>query len=119
MKQGMFLPAAIAAIDSGSKQPMEWTKHFDFIRGAGYPEAWEKVPLRETRMQNGTGTANAVNGVNVHTESAATNGVNGANGHIENDVEEKVPQLGEKPVKLPGSSAEALPTQVRISATAG
>ncbi len=134
VKQGMFLPAAIAAIDSGSKQPMEWTKHFDFIRGAGYPEAWEKVPLRETRMQNGTGTANAVNGVNVHTESAATNGVNGANGHIEtaatngvnganghieNDVEEKVPQLGEKPVKLPGSSAEALPTQVRISATAG
>lgn len=30
VKQDMFLPAAIAAIDSGSRQPMEWTKHFDF-----------------------------------------------------------------------------------------
>ena len=50
VKQSMFLPAAIAAIDSGSKQPMEWTKHFDFIRGAGYPEAWENVPLRSSRI---------------------------------------------------------------------
>ena len=50
VKQKMFLRAAIAAIDSGSKQPMEWTKHFDFIRGAGYPEAWEKVPLRSARV---------------------------------------------------------------------
>lgn len=50
VKQDMFLPAAIAAIDSGSKQPMEFTKHFDFIRGAGYPEAWEKVPLRSDRV---------------------------------------------------------------------
>ena len=51
VKQGMFLPAAVAAIDSGSKQPMEWTKHFDFIRGAGYPEAWERVPLRSVRVE--------------------------------------------------------------------
>ena len=50
VKQSMFLPAAIAAIDSGSKQPMEWTKHFDFIRGAGYPGAWENVPLRSSRI---------------------------------------------------------------------
>ena len=50
VKQGMFLPAAIAAIDSGSKQPMEWTKHFDFLRGAGYPEAWGNVPLRSERV---------------------------------------------------------------------
>ena len=50
VKQGMFLPAAIAAIDSGSEQPMEWTKHFDFLRGAGYPEAWGKVPLRSERL---------------------------------------------------------------------
>ena len=50
VKQHMFLPAAIATIDSGSKQPMEWTKHFDFIRGAGYPEAWESVPLRSARV---------------------------------------------------------------------
>ena len=50
VKQDMFLPAAIAAIDSGSRQPMEWTKHFDFIRGAGYPEAWENVPLRSDRV---------------------------------------------------------------------
>ena len=50
VKQDMFLPAAIAAMDSGSKQPMEFTKHFDFIRGAGYPEAWEKIPLRSERL---------------------------------------------------------------------
>lgn len=50
VKQNMFLPAAIAAIDSGSRQPMEWTKHFDFIRGAGYQEAWENVPLRSNRV---------------------------------------------------------------------
>ena len=46
----MFLPAAIAAIDSGSKQPMEWTKHFDFLRGAGYQEACGNVPLRSQRV---------------------------------------------------------------------
>ena len=49
VKQCMFLPAAVAAIDSGSKRPMEWTKHFDFIRGAGYAEGWEGVPLRSER----------------------------------------------------------------------
>lgn len=47
VKQDMVLPAAI---DSGSKQPMEFTKHFDFIRGAGYPEAWEKAPLLSERV---------------------------------------------------------------------
>ena len=50
IKQGMCLPIAIAAIDSGSKQPMEFRKHIDFIRGTGYPEAWEKVPLRSLRV---------------------------------------------------------------------
>ena len=54
VKQEMFLPAAVAAIDSGSKQPMEWTKHFDFIRGAGYPEAWERIPPRSARTANMT-----------------------------------------------------------------
>ena len=49
VKQDMFLPAAIAAMDSGSGKPMEWTKHFDFMRGAGYAEAWEDVPLRSRR----------------------------------------------------------------------
>ena len=59
VKPNMFLPAAIAAIDSGSAQPIEWTKHFDFIRGAGYPEAWEKVPLRSARVPKRRGlTAN-------------------------------------------------------------
>ncbi len=50
VKQDMFLSAAIAAMDSGSERPMEWTRHFDFIRGAGYPEAWENVPLRSDRV---------------------------------------------------------------------
>ena len=45
VKQDMFLPAAIAAMDSGSERPMEWTRHFDFIRGAGYPEGWAHVPV--------------------------------------------------------------------------
>lgn len=46
VKQDLFLKAAIAAIDSGSGKPMHWTYHFDFIRGAGFPEAWEKIPVR-------------------------------------------------------------------------
>lgn len=49
VKQHMFLAAGNAMIDSGSKQPMDWTKHFDLIRGAGFPEPWEKVPLRSDR----------------------------------------------------------------------
>ncbi len=101
VKQRMFLPAAIAAIDSGSKQPMEWTKHFDFIRGAGYPEAWENVPLRSARinqksnipMTNGHGptltdgeelinndTFSVTGKLNGHTKSL----VNGTSPSVEN-----------------------------------
>ncbi|KAJ5124900.1 uncharacterized protein N7515_008725 [Penicillium bovifimosum] len=47
VKQPLFLTAGIAAIDSASAQPMDGTKHFDFIRGAGFPEAWERFPHRE------------------------------------------------------------------------
>ncbi|EED16359.1 conserved hypothetical protein [Talaromyces stipitatus ATCC 10500] len=47
-KQDMFLIAGIAAIDSGSAQPMEGTKHYDFIRGAGFEEAWKRFPIRST-----------------------------------------------------------------------
>ncbi|MCJ1479652.1 hypothetical protein MMC13_008338 [Lambiella insularis] len=50
VKQKMFLPAAIAAIDSSSKQPMEWTKHYDLIRGVGFAECWENIPLRSARV---------------------------------------------------------------------
>ncbi|KAL1963685.1 hypothetical protein VTN77DRAFT_7889 [Rasamsonia byssochlamydoides] len=46
VKQSMFLTAGIAAIDSGSAQPMEGTKHYDFIRGAGFEEAWKRFPIR-------------------------------------------------------------------------
>jgi len=60
VKQHVFLPAAIAAIDSGSKQPMEWTKHFDFIRGAGYLEAWENVPLRSARVAEQSAPTQAI-----------------------------------------------------------
>lgn len=47
VKQHMCLIAGIAMIDSGSKQPMTWTKHWDFIRGAGWEEAWTKFPKRD------------------------------------------------------------------------
>jgi hypothetical protein len=46
VKQDLFLKAAVAAIDSGSGKPMHWTYHLDFVRGAGFPEAWESIPLR-------------------------------------------------------------------------
>ena len=49
MKQGMFLPAANAALDSGSAnggRPMEGTRHFDFVRGAAGKEGGEDVPIR-------------------------------------------------------------------------
>lgn len=42
LKQHMFLPAAQAAVDSGTDRPMEGVFHFDFVRGAAWPEAWEK-----------------------------------------------------------------------------
>ncbi|KAL8699512.1 MAG: hypothetical protein Q9201_005963 [Fulgogasparrea decipioides] len=53
VKQEMFLPAAIAAIDSGSRQPMEWTKHFDFIRGAGGEEKTDGLPVNGKDERNG------------------------------------------------------------------
>ena len=43
----MFLQAAIAMIDSGTSQPMTGTKHWDFIRLCGFPEAWERFPKRD------------------------------------------------------------------------
>ncbi|PVH98595.1 hypothetical protein DM02DRAFT_643522 [Periconia macrospinosa] len=46
--RGLFLTAAIAAIDSGSEKPMDGVKHFDFIRGAGFPEPWERFPYRQS-----------------------------------------------------------------------
>lgn len=46
MKKHMFLPAAQAAIDSGSEKPMSGVLHFDFVRGCAFPEAWEKYPVR-------------------------------------------------------------------------
>ncbi|KAJ4361267.1 hypothetical protein N0V95_002036 [Ascochyta clinopodiicola] len=46
VKQHMFLPAAIAAVDSSSDVPMIGIQHFDIIRGAGYAKMWEKVPIR-------------------------------------------------------------------------
>lgn len=46
VKQHMFLPAAVAAVDGGSKKPMEGTIHFDLVRGAAWPEAWSQVPVR-------------------------------------------------------------------------
>lgn len=46
MKQDMFLLAANAAIDSASEKPMIYVQHFDLIRFAGFPEAWERVPVR-------------------------------------------------------------------------
>jgi len=46
MKQDSFLIAAHAAIDSASKMPMAYIRHFDLIRLAGLPEAWEEIPKR-------------------------------------------------------------------------
>ncbi|KAJ4287773.1 hypothetical protein N0V90_012477 [Kalmusia sp. IMI 367209] len=47
IKQGMFLPAATAMIDSGSERPMTLSKHWDFVRGAGWEEAWKRFPKRD------------------------------------------------------------------------
>jgi hypothetical protein len=47
VKQPVFLTAGIAAIDSASLKLMDGTKHFDFVRGAGFAEAWERFPKRE------------------------------------------------------------------------
>lgn len=47
VKQDAFLTAGIAMIDSASSQPMTWTKHWDFVRGAGFPDAWTKFPKRD------------------------------------------------------------------------
>ncbi|KAJ5212813.1 uncharacterized protein N7498_004459 [Penicillium cinerascens] len=47
VKKHMFLIAGIAMIDSASEQPMTWTKHWDFVRGAGYPDAWTRFPKRD------------------------------------------------------------------------
>jgi hypothetical protein len=47
VKQHMFLTAGIAMIDSASDQPMTWTKHWDFVRGAGFPDAWKRFPKRD------------------------------------------------------------------------
>ncbi|KAH8434288.1 questin oxidase family protein [Aspergillus melleus] len=52
VKQGLFLTAGIAAIDSGTDKPMDGTKHFDFIRGSGFKEAWERFPLRTGGLVN-------------------------------------------------------------------
>lgn len=46
VKQHVFLPAATAAIDGGSEKPMDGTIHFDLVRGAAWPEAWSRVPVR-------------------------------------------------------------------------
>ena len=46
-KQGMFLIAGIAMIDSASDQPMTGTKHWDFVRGAGWEDAWKRFPKRD------------------------------------------------------------------------
>lgn len=135
VKQEMFLPAAIAAIDSGSHQPMEWTKHFDFIRGAGYPEAWEKVPLRSARVpEKAQSTSKVVyhgqektSGLSVNGEEEETNGV-ATNGHGKTDdavgngektnstidIKEKAvnggtkPEVVAKPFELPNGTAKAL-----------
>ncbi|MCJ1386169.1 hypothetical protein MMC17_009295 [Xylographa soralifera] len=48
MEQDMFLLAANAAMDSASEKPMTYVQHFDLIRFAGFEEAWEKVPERQT-----------------------------------------------------------------------
>jgi hypothetical protein len=50
VKQHMFLIAGTAMIDSGSSKPMEWTKHWDFIRGAGFADAWERFPKRGEQL---------------------------------------------------------------------
>lgn len=47
LKQSDFLPCAIAAIDSASEVPMIGIQHFDLVRGAGWPKAWDKVPIRK------------------------------------------------------------------------
>ena len=111
VKQHMFLPAAIAAIDSGSKQPMEWTKHFDLIRGVGYPEAWEKIPLRSARvpekskvpLTNGTSMTNVIG-------STLVNGTT--------PIAEKLVKPSEKLAQIPERPAQAPQAMAQVSAKA-
>ena len=114
----MFLPAAIAAIDSGSKQPMEWTKHFDLIRGVGYPEAWVNIPLRSARVPEKsdaplTNGSSMANGTNMTNGASMTNGtgpalVNGTTPAVEKPVKssEKLAQIPERPVQAPQATAQ-------------
>ncbi|KAL9050446.1 MAG: hypothetical protein Q9162_006627 [Coniocarpon cinnabarinum] len=60
VKQHMFLPAGVAMIDSGSKRPMTWTKHWDFVRGAGWNEAWSRFPFRNNAEAGSLGASNDV-----------------------------------------------------------
>ncbi|KAL9081761.1 MAG: hypothetical protein Q9159_007052 [Coniocarpon cinnabarinum] len=60
VKQHMFLPAGIAMIDSGSKRPMTWTRHWDFVRGAGWNEAWSRFPSRNNAEGGSLGASNDV-----------------------------------------------------------
>jgi len=73
MRQEMFLKAANAVLDNTSPKPMAFLRHFDLIRGVGFPQAWEEVPLQ---FPDAYGT----NGTNGTHEANGTNGVTGTNG---------------------------------------
>lgn len=45
VKQKTFFKAAEAALDGVSKVPITSAAHLDFIRGAGWEEAWTDVPV--------------------------------------------------------------------------
>jgi hypothetical protein len=47
VKQHMHLIAGNAMIDSASAEPMTNTKHWDFVRGAGWEDAWKRFPKRD------------------------------------------------------------------------
>ena len=46
MRQDMFLRAANAVLDNTSSRPMDYLRHYDIIRGVGFPQAWEGVPFQ-------------------------------------------------------------------------
>lgn len=47
IKSDMCLLIATAMIDSGSERPMTLSKHWDFVRGAGWEAAWTRFPKRD------------------------------------------------------------------------
>ena len=107
----MCLRAAIAAIDSGVAQPVDWTKHFDLIRGAGYPKACKKLPLRSARVPEKSARPN---GAIIYNDKLAT--TNGKVVNIEHIATSHAGSVeGQSKSKAAGNVYEMIPRGAHLS----